>query len=121
MMRESGDPVLQRCAEYERAVDVVAGLAWQYFKKDWEDVAARGFHEHPLFRDRIVGKITRLANRRREPRPASRTVRLQGGGWPRVAWRALRCVCACRLPGQGWVAAADRPLPPGARFPGCAP
>lgn len=101
-MRESGDPVLQRCAQYERAVDVVAGLAWQYFKKDWEDVATRGFHEHPLFRDRIVGKITRLANRRRVARSAQRTVR----GWAVLGPSAAsRGACAPRgsrpaLPGR---------------------
>lgn len=39
-LRRSDDPALRECAEYERAEEVVAGLAWQYFKKEWQDVSA---------------------------------------------------------------------------------
>lgn len=38
-LRSSEDPAWREAGEYEHAVDVVAGLAWQFFKKDWSDVS----------------------------------------------------------------------------------
>ncbi|KAL4858520.1 hypothetical protein ACK3TF_001483 [Chlorella vulgaris] len=61
----SPDPVLRECGEYEQATEVVAGLAWQYFKKDWETVATVGWDEHPAFRERIVGKLTKLTSKKK--------------------------------------------------------
>jgi hypothetical protein len=60
----SPDPVLRECGEYAQATEVVAGLAWQYFKKDWENVATVGWDEHPAFRERIVGKLTKLTSKK---------------------------------------------------------
>lgn len=37
-MAASEDAVLRECAEYEKAQEVIAGLAWQFFKKDWNQV-----------------------------------------------------------------------------------
>jgi hypothetical protein len=37
-MAASESEEYRECAQFENAVEVVAGLAWQYFKKDWDRV-----------------------------------------------------------------------------------
>ena len=44
-LRSSEDPAWREAGEYEHAVDVVAGLAWQFFKKDWDDVSWGGVQQ----------------------------------------------------------------------------
>ena len=39
-LRSSDNPAWREAGEYEHAADVVSGLAWQFFKKDWSDVRA---------------------------------------------------------------------------------
>ena len=39
LMAASESEELRACAQYESALEVVAGLAWQYFKKDWDRVS----------------------------------------------------------------------------------
>ena len=36
----SDDPALRELGEYPKVQEVVAGLAWQHFKKDWSQVKA---------------------------------------------------------------------------------
>lgn len=38
----SDDPELRELAAFPRALDVISGLAWQYFKKDWSEVRRGG-------------------------------------------------------------------------------
>lgn len=42
LMQSSDDPVLRECGEYEAATEVVAGLAWQFFKREWHQVGGHG-------------------------------------------------------------------------------
>jgi hypothetical protein len=39
MMAASDNEEHRECAQLDNAVEVVAGLAWQYFKKDWDRVS----------------------------------------------------------------------------------
>lgn len=34
----SDDPELRALADFPRALEVISGLAWQYFKKEWDEV-----------------------------------------------------------------------------------
>lgn len=61
----SDDPDLQELAEFPRAHEVVAGLAWQFFKKDWTEVSTTGWEQHPDFRERCIAKLSKLANKER--------------------------------------------------------
>lgn len=57
----SDDPELRELAAFPRALDVISGLAWQYFKKDWSEVSTRGWDEHPDFRERCISKLRKMA------------------------------------------------------------
>ena len=39
MMAASDNEEHRECAQLDNAVEVVAGLAWQYFKQDWDRVS----------------------------------------------------------------------------------
>ncbi|PRW56527.1 Muscle M-line assembly unc- isoform 1 isoform A [Chlorella sorokiniana] len=64
-LQASEDPSWREAGEYEHAVDVVAGLAWQFFKKDWSDVSTKGWDEHPEFAQRCIHKLLSLVEKKR--------------------------------------------------------
>ncbi|KAL4447301.1 hypothetical protein ABPG77_007334 [Micractinium sp. CCAP 211/92] len=59
----SDDPELRALADFPRALEVISGLAWQYFKKEWDEVSTRGWDEHPEFRERCISKLRKMAAR----------------------------------------------------------
>ncbi|KAL4443591.1 hypothetical protein ABPG75_011328 [Micractinium tetrahymenae] len=71
-LRGSEDPELRALAEFPRALDIISGLAWQYFKKDWSEVSTRGWDEHPEFRERCISKLQKMAGRASDGKAAPR-------------------------------------------------
>ena len=101
-LRASEDPAWREAGEYEHAVEVVAGLAWQFFKKDWSEVrlhAAAVLHKGGQLvcpakgLSSTAGRDWLLCRDRLGRGASGAAVTCQGAaelGWAGLSWAGLR-------------------------------
>ncbi|EFN57973.1 hypothetical protein CHLNCDRAFT_142114 [Chlorella variabilis] len=105
----SDDPALRELGEYPKVQEVVAGLAWQHFKKDWSQVCTRGWDDHPEFQSHVIAKLTRLVRvwkAKNPPQEAKPTAKPKKVNKVKVAMVHLRKVHEA----QGKLAAAEEAM-----------